>query len=134
MRQGFLVVLAAFAALLTAPSALAAFEVRISVIPSIVEPGRLVKVELRSFSIVKGVRSLADDPGRGLHVEALSPAGRVVRIGLRHTSRGVWRGSFRFQTLGRWRVRVANWPASGGRGPVLTVEVRETTTAPATTP
>jgi len=130
MRQGVLVVLAAFAALLTAPSALAAFEVRISVNPSLVAPGRLVKVELRSFSVVKGVRSLADDPGRGLRVEAVSPAGRVVRIGLRHTSRGIWRGSVRFPTVGRWRVRVANWP-NGGRGPQLTIEVREPVTAPA---
>jgi hypothetical protein len=129
MRQGVLVVLAAFAALLTAPPALAAFEVRLSVNPSIVEPGRVVKIELRSFSVVKGVRSLADDPGRGLRVEAVSPAGRVVRIGLRHTSRGVWRGSFRFPTLGRWRVRVANWPS--GRGPQLTVAVREGPPAPA---
>ena len=129
MRQGVLVVLAAFAALLTAPSALAAFEVRISVYPSIVEPGRLVKVELRSFSVVKGVRSLADDPGRGLRVEAVSPAGRVVRIRLRHPSRGIWRGSVRFPTVGSWRVRVANWP-NGGRGPQLTVQVRELPTAP----
>ena len=129
MRQGVLVVLAAFAALLTAPAALAAFEVRLSVNPSIVEPGRLVRIELRSFSVVKGVRSLADAPGRGLRVEAVSPSGRVVRIGLRHTSRGVWRGSFRFPTLGRWRVRVTNWPS--GRGPQLTVEVREAPPAPA---
>jgi hypothetical protein len=129
MRQGALVVLAALVALLTAPSAVAAFEVHISVNPSIVKTGRLVKIELRSFSVVKGVRSLADDPGRRLRVEAVSPSRRVVRIGLRHTARGIWRGTFRFPTPGRWRLRVGNWP-NGGQGPQLTVQVRRADVPP----
>jgi hypothetical protein len=132
MRQGVLVVLAAFAALLTAPSAGAAFEVRISVNPSIVEAGRVVRIELRAFTLDGGKHMLADDPGRGRRSEVVSPSGRVLRVALRHVAPGIWRGTYRFPTVGRWRVRVANWP-NGGQGPQLTVQVRPPKPLPATT-
>ena len=142
MRLGVLVVPAALVALLTAPFASAAFEVQISVNPSLVEVGKPVRIVLRSFSLDGGKHMLADEPGRKLRVEVVSPAKRVIRVTLAHAGPGVWRATYRFGTVGRWQVRVANWP-TGGQGPKLYVQVRPkrppptttttTTTTPATT-
>ena len=132
MRLGVLVVPAALAALVSAPLASAAFEVRINVNPSIVQVGKPVRIELRSFSLNSGKHVLADGPGQKLRVEVVSPAKRVVRVALAHTALGVWRGTYRFRSVGRWQVRIANWP-KGGQGPKLYVRVRPKQPPPTTT-
>jgi hypothetical protein len=124
MRRGVPYGLAALAVLLAAPSASAAFEARLSVKPSVVDVGKPVRIELRVFSIVRNKKALADRPGRRLRIEAVSPSKQVIRIALRHVSRGVWRGSYRFGSAGRWKLRIGNWPK--GPGPKLTVRVRPT--------
>ena len=124
MRRGVPYALAVLAVLLTAPSATAAFEARLSVKPSVVDVGKPVRIELRVFSIVRTKRTLADRPGRRLRIEAVSPSKQVIRIALRHVSHGVWRGTYRFESAGQWRLRIGNWPK--GPGPHLTVRVRPT--------
>jgi hypothetical protein len=99
-----------------------AFRASLSVKPSIVEVGKPVRIELRAYSLVGGRQELADEPGRRLRVEAVSPSERVVRVPLRHVSRGIWRASYRFRSAGAWKVRIGNWPK--GRGPELTVRVK----------
>jgi hypothetical protein len=123
MRRGVLYALVVLAVLVAAPSATAAFEARLSVSPSVVDVGKPVRIELRVFSIVHEKKALADKPGRRLRVEAVSPSKVVVRVALRHVARGIWRGSYRFESAGRWTLRIANWP-KGKRAPQLSVRVR----------
>ena len=125
MRRGVPYALAVLAVLLTAPPATAAFEAHLSVKPSVVDVGKPVRIELRVFSVVQNRKALADRPGKRLRIEAVSPSRQVIRIALRHVSRGVWRGSYRFKSAGRWKLRIGNWPK--GSGPQLTVRVRPAT-------
>jgi hypothetical protein len=129
MRRGVVYLLAALGVLIAAPSASAAFEARLNVNPSVVDIGRAARIELRVFSIVGTRKTLADEPGRRLRVEAVSPSKRVVRVALRHVSRGIWRGSYRFRSAGRWTLRIAPWRK--GRAPQLVVRVRTTEPTPA---
>jgi len=124
MRRGVLVALATAVVLVGAPSATAGLAARLSVNPSVVDVDQLVRIELRAYSVTAAVRRLDDRTGRRLRVEAVSPEGWVVRIGLRHVTRGIWRGTYRFGGSGTWKIRVANWPRSGP-APSLKVTVRE---------
>ena len=118
-----MVVVAASVALLAAPVADATFAARISVNRSVVDAGAPVRIELRSYTLDKGLKQLDDRTGRHLGVDAVSPEGWVEHVALRHVARGVWRGTYRFGGAGKWEVRVANWPADGP-GPRLFVRVR----------
>jgi hypothetical protein len=129
MRRGVPYTLAVLAVLIAAPSAAAAFEAHLSVNRSVVDAGKSTRIELRVFSIAGGKKTLADKPGSRLRVEVVSPAHRVIRVRLQHVSRGLWRGSYRFLSAGRWKVRIANWP--NGRGPELSVQVRPVEPTPA---
>jgi hypothetical protein len=122
MRRGVPYALAVLAVLIAAPSAAAAFEAQLKVNRSVLDVGKSARIELRVFSIAGGEKTLADKPVSRLRVEVVSPTHRVTRVRLQHVSRGIWRGSYRFLSAGRWKVRVANWP--NGRGPELTVQVR----------
>src|SRR5207249_3439944 len=97
MRAGVLVAVATLVALVVAPSAAAALEAHLSVGPSVVDVGGVVRVELRTFLVEAGVRRLDDPAGSRLRVEIVSPESRVIRLGLRHVARGVWRGTYRLR-------------------------------------
>lgn len=62
------------------------------------------------------------------HVEAVSPGGRTTRISVRWLRRSVWRGAFRFETPGVWKIRVS---PDAPRGPFYsTVRVRPPSSTP----
>jgi hypothetical protein len=132
MRRGGPILLAIVCALIAVPSAGAAFAVQLKVKPSNVKIGDLVRIELRTYALNGTARRLDDLTKRHLRVEALSPEQAVVRIRLRHVTRGVWRGSYRFRESGRWQLRVGNWPR-GKKPPGLFVTVREPAPPPPTT-
>jgi len=117
------------AVLVTAPSATAGFAATLRVKPSVVDVHKAVRIELRTFSVDGANRKLADAPGRRLGIEAVSPTKRVTRVTLRHVSRGVWVGTYRFPSSGRWTLRVSNWPKGGTRAPQLFVRVRAVPTS-----
>ena len=130
MRLGVLVALAALVLVLAAPSSEGGFAVHLDVSASAVRVGKPVQVVLRAYALGARGRVLADAPGRRLRVEAVSPARRITRVAVRHVTRGVWKGTFRFPTIGRWKVRVGNWP-KGGHGPQVAVDVRRSGPTPA---
>ncbi|TMK72942.1 MAG: hypothetical protein E6G50_02795, partial [Actinobacteria bacterium] len=113
----------------SATSATSAFGASLSVKPSVVDVGKPVRVELRVYTLVRGKQTLTDKPGRRLRVEAISPSERVVRIPVRHVSRGVWRATYRFRSAGAWKLRIGNWPK--GHAPQLTVRVKPLGPTPA---
>jgi len=130
MRRGVLVAAAAAVLLLASASwGAGAYEVHLGVAHSTPVVGRAIVVTLRAYSIDGTRRSLADAPGRNLRVEAVSPARRVTRVRLRRVSRGYWRGTFRFTTVGRWTLRIGNWRGAG-TGPRLIVKVQPEPVAP----
>jgi hypothetical protein len=100
----------------------AAFGASLSAKPSVVDVGDPVRIELRVYTIVAGKKTLSDKPGRRLRVEAISPTKRVLRVPLRHVSRGVWRTNYRFRSVGAWNVRIGSWP--NRHAPQLTVQVK----------
>jgi hypothetical protein len=124
--------LAIVCALIAVPSAGAGFAVRLKVDSKVVDVGDVVRIELRSYTLTGTVRRPDDLTRRPLHVDAISPEHVVVRVRLRHVTRGVWRGSYRFRESGRWQLRVGNWPR-GKKPPRLFVTVREPAPPPTTT-
>lgn len=118
-----------------------ALEVRLSAEPA--RPAALepVAITLRSFVPVlrRDGSCCRLEPG-GLRsypfrVEAVSPAGKIVRVRVRAGEGNLWRGVFSFATAGRWTLRVANYAdggyrASFGARPRITVRV----SAPRPTP
>lgn len=46
-------------------------------------------------------------------VEAISPTGRKSRVVVRQVRRDLWRGTFRFNTPGRWNLRLGSRGTSG---------------------
>lgn len=139
MRRGGGLLLAIVFALIAVPTAGAGFAVQLKADSKVVDVGDVVKIELRAFSIKGTTRRLDDLTNRRLRIEAVSPEQVVVRIRLRHVTRGVWRGSYRFRESGRWQLRVGNWPR-GKTAPRLYITVREpappatTTTTTTTSP
>jgi len=127
------IALATLAVLVTAPSATAGFAATPRVKPFVVDVDKAVRIELRTFSVDGARKKLADAPGRRLGIEAVSPTKRVTRVALRHVSRGVWVGTYRFPSAGQWTLRVANWP-KGTRAPQLFVRVRAVPTSPTPPP
>jgi hypothetical protein len=132
MRRGGGILLAIVCALIAVPSAGAGFAVQLKVDAKVVDVGDVVRIELRAFSLQGRAHRLDDLTRRPLHVEAVSPEHHVVRVHLRHVTRGVWRGSYRFRESGRWQLRVGNWPR-GKTAPRLYVIVRQPVEPPPTT-
>jgi hypothetical protein len=132
MRRGGPILLAVVCALIAVPSAGADFAVQLKEKPSVVGIGKLVRIELRAYTLNGTARRLDDLTKRHLRVEAVSPEQAVVRIRLHRVSRGVWRGTYRFRESGRWQLRVGNWP-HGKKAPRLFVTVREPVAPPPTT-
>lgn len=105
---------------LVAPAS-GALEVRLTVVPA--RPAALEPVTIRLQSYVPVLRANGSccrlEPGGPrsyrFRVEAVSPAGKVVRVRARPTERNVWRGVFVFPTAGLWTVRVANYADGGYR-------------------
>ena len=106
---------AAMLALIVPASAVAALEVKLSVLSA--SPKRLAPtvVQLRPYwpynrpdgSCCRLVRADVKYPFK---VQAVSPSGRVFRIAVHKTrSRYVWSGSFRFSSSGVWTVRAPQW-------------------------
>jgi hypothetical protein len=46
-------------------------------------------------------------------VEAIAPTGRKSRVALREVRRGLWRGAFRFNRVGRWHLRLVSRGTAG---------------------
>ena len=132
MRRGGGLLLAIVCALIAVPTAGAGFAVQLKADSKVVDVGDVVKMELRAFSLKGTTRQLDDLTKRRLRIEAVSPEHQVVRIRLRHVTRGVWRGSYRFRESGRWQLRVGNWPR-GKTAPHLYITVRKPAPPPATT-
>ena len=126
-------VAALIVALVLPASALAALEVKLSVVAAPQAGSRSV-VQLRPYWTYKRkdgtcCRLVPADVRYPFRVEAVSPAGRVSRIAVRKTkNRFVWAGRFVFGTAGRWTLRAPQWgPRYGqhfGARPRIRVTVR----------
>ena len=107
-------VAALIVALVLPASALAALEVKLSVVAAPKAGSRSV-VQLRPYWTYKRkdgtcCRLVPADVRYPFRVEAVSPAGRVSRIAVRKTkNRFVWAGRFVFGTTGRWTLRAPQW-------------------------
>ena len=107
-------VAAVFVALVLPASALAALEVKLSVVAAPKAGSRSV-VQLRPYRTYKRqdgtcCRLVPADVRYPFRVEAVSPTGRVFRIAVRNTkNRFVWAGRFVFGTAGRWTLRAPQW-------------------------
>src|SRR5918996_2898643 len=125
----------ALAAAVAPVGADAALEVRLAVKPARPHAGEEAEIRLRTYTpfVRKDgscCRLLPSDPrGYPFRVEAVSPGGVTVRVGVSRAGRGLWRGAFRFGRAGRWQVRVANY-APEYRGARLFARVRPAAPAP----
>jgi hypothetical protein len=106
---------AALVALALPASALAALEVKLSVMPRTPAKGAGAAVQLRPYwtynrpdgSCCVLKPAAVSYPFR---IEAVSPSGRIYRVGVRRTTnRYLWSGPFRFRTAGRWVIRAPQW-------------------------
>src|SRR6266536_4546535 len=113
--RGCFAVVATLGALAFPASAAAALEVRLAVVPATPTAGARAVVRVRPYwtylrpdgSCCKLVAASVNYPFK---VEAVSPAGRVLRVIVRRTSnRYVWAGPFVFRSAGRWTVRDPQW-------------------------
>ena len=114
-----LIALCACIAPLAIPSAAgAALEVRLAVSPGSPEAGERVAIHLRAYTPFARAtgsccRLLPADPrGYPFRVQAVSPQGEVVRVKVARNRPGLWKGAFRFESAGRWQIRVANYGPS----------------------
>jgi hypothetical protein len=110
-----LVVTAALGALALPSSALAALEVKLTIVPAAPKKGARAVVQVRPYwtylrpdgSCCKLVAADVDYPFK---IEARSPTGRVFRVNVRRTKNPyLWAGSFVFRRSGRWTVRAPQW-------------------------
>lgn len=90
-RVALMCAVAALGTLAASPSA-AIPKLQLHVGPAQLRVGVLVPI------VVRG-------PFPTVRVEAVSPTGRVVRIGVKPSGLHLWRGVFRFDRTGRWQVR-----------------------------
>lgn len=115
-------------AFVTVPSADAAMCIRLSIDPHRPLLGRTAIVQIRTyFPTPDGDLEPTVVRRYPFRVEAVSPHGRLFRIRVSpSTNRFAWRGTFRFNAVGVWTVRVRNfgpvYPA--GCGERLKVRVR----------
>lgn len=101
-----------------------ALEVRLSIEPA--RPAALEPATITLRSYLPVIRSDGSccrlEPGGSrsypFRVEAVSPAGKVMRVPVRPTHRNLWRGAVTFPTEGRWTIRAANF-AQGGYRPAF---------------
>jgi hypothetical protein len=113
----------------------AALEVRLAVKPARLHAGDEAEIRLRTYTPFRRrdgscCRLIPSDPrGYPFRMEAVSPRGVPVRVGMSRAGPGLWRGVFRFGRAGRWQVRVANY-APEYRGARLFVRVRPAVPAP----
>jgi hypothetical protein len=102
-------------ALIAPSAAAAALEVRLSVVPRSPKAGAPAVVELRPYWTENRpdgtcCRLVPADVNYPFKIEAVSPAGRVVRLAVRKTADPyVWSGSYRFGKRGRWTLRAPQW-------------------------
>jgi hypothetical protein len=125
---------AVLVALVLPASALAALEVKLSVVTTPRAGSRSV-VQLRPYWPYQRkdgtcCRLVPADVRYPFRVEAVSPAGRVSRIRVRKTkNRFVWAGRFVFGSAGRWTLRAPQWgprySRNFGARPRIHVTVRE---------
>jgi hypothetical protein len=126
-------VAAALVALALPASALAALEVKLSVVPQTPARGAAATVQLRPYwtynrpdgSCCVLKPAAVSYPFR---IEAVSPSGRVHSVRVRRTTnRYLWSGPFRFRTAGRWVIRAPQWgprySRNFGAKPRITVTV-----------
>ena len=103
-----------FVALVLPASALAALEVKLSVVAAPQAGSRSV-VQLRPYWTYKRkdgtcCRLVPANVRYPFRVEAVSPRGRVSRIAVRKTkNRFVWAGRFVFRAGGAWTLRAPQW-------------------------
>ena len=105
----------ALGALALQSSALAALEVRLTIVPAAPKTGARAVVQLRPYWTYlrpdgSCCKLVAADVSYPFRVEARSPTGRVFGVRVRRTkNRYVWAGSFVFRRSGRWTVRDPHW-------------------------
>ena len=115
------------AALVVTPTADAAMCIRLSNKPERPVLGRMAVIQIKTFypRVGGGLEPwiVRDYPFR---VEAVSPRGKTFRIKVQPSPDPyAWRGSFRFNSVGVWTVRVTNFaPYPAGCGAQLKVRVR----------
>ncbi len=73
--------------------------------PSAATPKLQLRVGPSMLRVGDPVPIVVGGPFRTVSVDAVSPSGRVVRIGVKPSGRDVWRGVVRFDQAGRWQVR-----------------------------
>jgi len=117
-----LVVLAATGLVLATPAA-GALEVRLSTAPKRPAALEFTRIILRTYlPLLRTDGSCCRLEVGGpqtypFRVEAVSPVGKASRIPMRHAVGNEWRGAIRFQSQGRWTVRVANYGPSYRHAP-----------------
>jgi hypothetical protein len=95
-------------------SAAAALEVKLAVAPKAPAKGVSTSIQLRPYWTYKRADGSCcvlrpADVSYPFKVEAVSPSGRVFRVGVRKQTRYLWSGTFRFRTSGRWVLRAPQW-------------------------
>jgi hypothetical protein len=105
----------ALGALALPSSAVAALEVRLTILPAAPKTGARAVVQLRPYWTYlrpdgSCCKLVAADVSYPFKIEARSPTGRVFRVTVRRTkNRYLWAGSFVFRRSGRWTVRAPQW-------------------------
>jgi hypothetical protein len=133
MERGRPLLVGILAALALAAPAEASLEVRISVVPSKPSVGKTTVVQVRPYWTYlrpdwSCCRLEPADVAYPFRLEAVSPAGRVVRLSVRRArSRLLWTTAFIFRTRGRWTLREPHWAPdystrAGGR-PLIRIAV-----------
>jgi hypothetical protein len=126
MERGRPLLVGLVAALALAAPARASLEVRISVVPSKPRAGQRTVVQVRPYWTYlrpggSCCRLEPADVAYPFRLEAVSPAGRVVRLRVRRAqNRFLWTTAFTFRTRGRWTLREPHWgpdygTSAGGR-------------------
>jgi hypothetical protein len=77
----------------------------LGVVAGAVAPTLNLKVGPAPLRVGKPVPIVVSGPFTGVRVVAVSPSGRVARVAVTLAGRHRWRGVFRFNRVGRWRVQ-----------------------------
>jgi hypothetical protein len=119
-------VAAMLAALVLAPTGDAAMCIRLSSDPQRPILGRAAVIEIKTFvPTVDGDLEPWIVRRYPFRVEAVSPRGRTFRVKVKPSPNPyTWRGTFRFNAVGVWTVRVTNFPRSDPSGCSKQLRVR----------
>jgi hypothetical protein len=128
------------AGLVLATPAGGALEVRLSASPKRPAALELTRITLRTYlPLLRANGSCCRLEAGGptkypFRVEAVSPARKTSRISMRHAEGNEWHGAVRFQSPGRWTIRVANYGPSYRHVPGALPRISVDVGAPVPTP